>query len=88
MVEPSIAIAPNNGSTRPTEAEENNVIVVDVGKKQRRKAIRQLRRGRGRLMAKIKDALDDMKEQGVMPENAQPVVFVVRQRSRGPRFGF
>lgn len=74
----------------PAESDDKSVIVVDVGKKQRRKHIRQLRKGRGRLLTKIKSVLADLQAEGAMPENAHPVVFVVRERGRrvGRRFGF
>jgi hypothetical protein len=57
----------------------SRVIVVDIGKKQKKRAIRRLRQGRGSLMPKIESTIKDIqKEAGVA--DALPIVIVVRQR--------
>lgn len=67
----------------PPTPSSSRMLVIDIGKKQRKKSIKLLRKGRGRLMTKIEAAVQDVqKEAGA--SNALPIVFVVRQR-RGRR---
>jgi hypothetical protein len=58
-----------------------SAIVVDMGA-HRRARIRQLRRGRGRLMEQVNSLLDELRTDGSISAGAQPVVVVVRQRRR------
>lgn len=74
------ASANNNG--------ESDMLVIDIGKKQKRKRIRQLRKGRGRLFERISDVVDDLRAEGAVDAKATPIVIVVRERSRGGRFRF
>lgn len=64
------------------------MIVVDIGKRQKKKRIRRLRKGKGKLMDKITDLVEEMRQGGALEPNAQAVVIVVRQKSsdRGPRY--
>lgn len=72
-------------STRAA-ADGSSFIVVDLGKKQKRKAIKGLRKGTGKLTVKLKELLDEMREQGTLSADAQPVVVVVREKKRRPKF--
>ena len=57
-------------------------IIIDLGKKNR-KQVRKLRRGKpGRLMDKIKEVLVQSYQAEAIPAGAQPVVVVVREKSR------
>ena len=60
----------------------NGALVVDIGKKQRRKRIKQLRKGKGKLVDKIQQTISELRERKVIGENAQTVVLVVRQKSK------
>ncbi|OJW23794.1 MAG: hypothetical protein BGO51_00625 [Rhodospirillales bacterium 69-11] len=60
------------------EVEKGVVCVIDLGEHSRRR-VRRLRRGEGRLMEKVEDAIAALQENGVLEENAQTVVVVVRQ---------
>ena len=63
-------------------------IIVDMGKKDR-KQIRKLTKGKpGRLMRRLEETLDHLRENGALADGAQPVVIVIRQkpRKRGKRF--
>jgi hypothetical protein len=62
------------------------ILVVDLGKKQRRKDIRNLRRGEGRLMEKVQGAVEEIKEQGSL-KGHPTVVVVVREKAKR-RFRF
>jgi hypothetical protein len=67
--------------TRPASTSQPSPIVLDLGK-QRRKRVRQLRRGEGKLMSEIIDALEELKLAGTLSASAQPVVVVVQQKRR------
>jgi hypothetical protein len=60
-------------------AKDPDVVVVDLGTK-RRKQIKQLRRGKGKLMDKVKEALRELRASNTIPSNAQPVVIVVKEQ--------
>ncbi|NUQ76331.1 MAG: hypothetical protein HUU21_22565 [Polyangiaceae bacterium] len=61
---------------------QNSLLVVDIGKKQPRKRIRDLRKGKGRLFRKVHQVIDEMRANGAIDENAKPIVIVVRQKTR------
>lgn len=60
----------------------SRIVVVDIGKKQKKKAIKRLRKGRGKLMPKIEEAIKEIQEE-TKTTNALPIVVVVeKKRSR------
>jgi hypothetical protein len=60
------------------------VIVIDIGKKQKKKAIKRLRQGRGKLMPKIEAAVQDI-QQETGATNTLPIVFVVEKKKKSLR---
>lgn len=75
----SAATAATAESKKPTEeAEAGIVCVLDLGE-HRRKRVKKLRKGEGRLMEKVEDAVASLQEQGVLKADAQTVVVVVRE---------
>lgn len=74
-----------NGSPTQKQDEEETSrepIVLDLGKKNR-KQVRKLKRGKpGRLMDRVEEAIEHLRESGAMSESAQPVVIVVRQKPK------
>jgi len=52
--------------------------VLDLGE-QKKKRVKKLRRGEGRLMEKVEDAIVDLQAEGVLEANVQTVVVVVRE---------
>lgn len=58
----------------------SELCVVDLGEHSR-KSIKRLRRGEGRLMDKVEDAILSLREEGILAGAAQTVVVVVRQES-------
>lgn len=54
------------------------VCVLDLGE-QKRKRIKRLRRGEGKLMVKVEDAITDLQNQGVLGKQVQTVVVVIRE---------
>jgi len=59
-------------------------ILLDLGK-QRRKRIKQLRRGAGKLMDEINASISELQKAGTIGPTTQPVVVVVRQKRRRAR---
>jgi hypothetical protein len=57
------------------------VVVVDLGKRQSRKNIKRLRKGRGKLMPRVERIVDELVQAGTVKADAQPVVIVVRERA-------
>ncbi len=62
---------------KQTEAEDA-LCIIDLGEHSR-KRVRRLKRGKGRLMEKVEDAIADLKHQGVLSADAQTLVVLVRE---------
>ena len=60
--------------------------MIDIRKRQSRMRIR-LRKGSASLMDKVNDTIQELRQKNAIGANAQPVVFVVRQKSRRWRLG-
>jgi hypothetical protein len=56
-------------------------VIIDLGK-QRRKRIKDLRRGTGRLADEINNCVEELKATGTLAAGAQTVVVVVREKRR------
>ena len=67
------------------ESDKKSVVVIDIGKKYRRKHVRRLRKGRGRLMRKLEGLLEDLREDKSLGDNIKPIVVVVKQKRRKGR---
>lgn len=75
-------------SAPASSADGSSFIVVDLGKKQSSKQIKKLRKGNGKLTEKLKDLLDELRDQGTISADARPVVVVVREKKkRATAFG-
>lgn len=69
-------------SARTTDpADRTAPVVLDLGK-QRRKQIKQLRKGEGRLLDDINGAIEELRTVGTIGASSQPVVIVVREKRR------
>jgi hypothetical protein len=70
--------------TSETESavEKGVVCVIDLGEHSR-KRVRRLRRGEGRLMEKVEDAVAALKQDKVLSAGAETVVVVVRPEPAG-----
>lgn len=62
-----------------------NAIIVDLGKK-KRKAIKRLRKGTGKLMDEVNDCIEELREAGAISGSAQPVIVVVKEKASQPRW--
>ena len=56
-------------------------IVVDLGK-HRRKAVKALRRGQGKLMSEVANCIQELQSAGTLSASVQPVVIIVREKRR------
>ena len=78
---------PQASETKTSKSESESldnesVIVVDVRKKYRRKHVRRLRKGRGKLMDKVEELVDNLREENALGDNVRPVVIVVREKKK------
>lgn len=62
-------------------------MIIDLGK-QRRKAVRDLGKGRGRLLDKINGHLTSLTRAGEITEGAQPVIVLVKAKKKKRRIGW
>jgi hypothetical protein len=63
-------------------------IILDLGKK-KRKQIKQLKKGTGKLMTEVQDCIQELKQAGRVADHSRPVIVLVRERRRKlmlPRF--
>ena len=65
------------GSDKPGTSQ---LVVVDLGKRQSPKRVKQLRKGHGKLVGRIDQIVADLVEAGTVKAGAQPIVIVVRER--------
>lgn len=68
-------------SENGTSASEENIILLDLGKKSR-KSVKRLRKGRGKLMRRVTETIDELKAEEEINPDAQVVVVVVKQKPR------
>ena len=61
-----------------SDAEAGVFCVLDLGE-QKKKRIKKLRKGEGRLMEKVEDAISDLQGEGILDAKVQTVVVVVRE---------
>ena len=57
-----------------------DAVVVDLGTK-KAKLLKQLRRGKGKLITDVKRCIDELAASGVVSAPVQPVIVVVSERS-------
>jgi hypothetical protein len=72
---------PTGAAPRGTDkASGSQLLVVDLGKRQSPKQLKRLRKGRGKLVGRIDQIVNDLVEAGTVKAGAQPIVIVVRER--------
>lgn len=57
-------------------------IVIDMGKKNRKQVRKLSKGGSGRLMEKVSEAIEHLRENGALNAKAQPIVVIVEERRR------
>lgn len=68
-------------SAENAETAEPRTVVVDLGKK-KRKDVKKLRKGEGRLMERIGELVEQMKAEGQLTAGAETVVVVVERKKK------
>lgn len=81
MAAPSAGENTESTRTSSTTPSGPSPVILDLGK-HRRKRIKQLRRGGGKLMDDVNDALEELRTAGTLGAASQPVVIIVRQKRR------
>ena len=74
-------MATTSGNESSTTPAQSNVLIVDMGKR-KKKDIKRLRRGRGKLMDRISNTMGQLKEEGEIPEGSPVVVVLVREKRK------
>lgn len=69
----------------PAGESQSRMVVIDIGKKQKKKTIRRLRQGRGKLLPRVEEAVKDVREE-MGESGAAPVVVVVVRKKRSRRW--
>jgi hypothetical protein len=77
-------MASSSNAAAPASSESLSPIVLDLGK-HKRKAIKRLQRGQGRLLEEALSSIQEMQRAGTIPSAVQPVILVVRQKSRNQK---
>ena len=62
-------------------AAESSVVIVDMGKK-KRKQIKRLRRGGGKLMGQIGETMEQLQKEGEISADSPVVVVIVREKRK------
>jgi len=70
-----------------SDSPASSVVIVDLGK-QKRKEIKELRKGTGKLMDEVRDTLAELRGNGTISSTAEPVVLIVREKLRKPKMWF
>ena len=63
-----------------TDPKDHDTIVVDLGCKSM-KQIKRLRKGKGKLLDKVKQCIAELRASGTVTGTAQPVVIVIKEKS-------
>ncbi len=63
------------------EERQSSVIIVDMGKR-KRKQIKRLRRGGGKLMDRIGETMQQLKAEGEIDADSPVVVVIVREKRK------
>ena len=67
--------------SKDSPQDKSSLIVIDLRKKQKRRAIKQLRKGRGKLSYRIQEMVAEMRKSGE-PRDGNPLVVVVREKKK------
>ena len=83
-VQPTTAAEQREQREREHDKAKPQLVVVDLGRRQTPKQIKRLRKGRGKLVGRIDEIVDELTASGTIKGNAQPVVIIVRERTPLP----
>jgi DNA-binding TFAR19-related protein (PDSD5 family) len=63
---------------------KSGIVIVDIAEPQSNLLVKRLRKGRGKLVAKVERIVGDLFQAGTVKSTAQPVVIVVRELPPSP----
>jgi hypothetical protein len=63
---------------------KQQLVLVDLSRRQTPKQVKRLRQGRGSLVTRIDEIVDELIQSGTLKADAQPVVIVVREKISMP----
>jgi hypothetical protein len=63
----------------PEKQSKSQLVVVELASRRSPEQVRRLRRGRGKLVTDIEDAVEELVKSGTIKADAPPVVIVVRE---------
>lgn len=64
-----------------TAPDTDSLMLIDLGSK-KRKDVKRLRKGRGRLMGRVVDTVEELKASGEIEADSQVVVVVVKEKRK------
>jgi hypothetical protein len=67
-------------------SKSSQIVIVDLEEAQSADRVKQLRKGKGKLMTRVERIVSDLIEAGTVKGTAQPVVIVVREIPGMPSF--
>ena len=84
----TMAVDDKTGGTPLTATSQTSdaPVIVDLGRR-RKKLVRRLRKGTGKLMDEVQAAIGEIQRTGRISANAQPIIVVVTQKPKSKRFG-
>ena len=59
----------------------NSPVIIDLGKR-KRKQVKKLRRGEGKLLDDVNGAVAELRTAGTLNSDAQPVIIIVREKRK------
>lgn len=65
--------------TGKNDAKKNDLVIVDLGSK-KRKQVKDLRKGKGKLMEKVHQAIEELKASNTISGSVQPIVIIVKEK--------
>ncbi len=72
----------NPEPTQDSEDSTADLIVLDIGKRDA-DAIKKLRKGKGKLLRKVNESVEQLRDAGKIKPDAQVVLIVVRENGGG-----
>jgi hypothetical protein len=63
---------------------DTSLLVIDLDKRQSRKKVKELRKGRGKLFKRVEGIVADLVADGTIKAGSQPVVIIVREEVPSP----
>ncbi len=73
---------PTDEAVKKEETSANDMVVLDIGKHQTA-SIKKLRKGKGKLLRKVNNAIGQLRDNGNIKPDAQVVIVVAREKGAG-----